>query len=211
VFQKMEGIEKGKVTDFNTSNGTVTATLLGAGQIVVPYIGYPPGRGQSAWFMEIASGSLVCLGAVTQPGWAGPWNAPWGIMGTPAVITASVANGTGVVTVAGMSVTYTAVANRRVRMTAQVRNVIQAGAGSSELLLANGTSSIADTLAGLAAGSQPIGTITAEDSPAAGSVTYNVRTSTSATTATVFANNTGSPAFSIVEDIGPNGDPPSTN
>lgn len=136
-----------------------------------------------------------------------PWPLPWGFIGF--------AEATGVQTgittstdVTGLTVTFTAVANRRYKLTAFVNLLQSTNTGNVQVIIADGSNN-----------SQAIGTdtyaageygttvaIKGSVSPAAGSTTYKVRINTSA--GTVGLNQgAGYPTMFLVEDIGPNGAP----
>lgn len=133
-----------------------------------------------------------------------PWNTPWGLISGPATITA---NSTAVGgTSTAITLTFTATANRLYKITGFARNTSQTGVGTTDVQVARSTTVLASTLSSSVAGPGAVGTIVALDSPPVGSVTYNVRTSTSATTAQIIAG-AATPAFLFVEDIGPNGVP----
>lgn len=137
--------------------------------------------------------------------WTPPWRLPWGFITSASIVASSVATG-GTTTVAGLSITFTSLANRRYRIEMFARNVTQVGAGTTDLLLARGVTVLADLLANQAAGTVPAGAIIATDVPGAGAVTYNFRTGTSGTTAQIIAG-ANDPAFIFAEDIGPSGAP----
>lgn len=213
MFAKMEGVEKGRVTDFSVANGTVTATLLAGPQVIVPYVGYPPGRGQQAYFFEVGGGSLMCIGAVSEPGWLGPWNAAWASV-TETVYT-STQDLTTLADITGMTVTFTAVANRLYRLTivGTANNVTAAGGMTLQIvtgLSGAGTVIANDQLVCSVVGQFPCIARAPLQTPTAGSVSFHAR---AAAGAGAFRTNgsASNPWTFSVDDMGPAGDPVLSN
>lgn len=142
---------------------------------------------------------LVYVSATT--GWVPPWNMPWGVMAQNAVSgnSGATSGSTGVLS----APTFTAVANRRYRITISWGGTIQVGFGSSEVQIRNGTATaLVTTARNAAAGTVPGGSYVATEVPGGGSVQYNLYTFTNATSVQLQSN-----YEIIVEDVGPSGNP----
>jgi hypothetical protein len=136
----------------------------------------------------------------------GEWGKPWGVAGV-----ASNASSTQVVTaeadVTGMTLTFTAAANRRYKITGQITGQKDATAALVALRIFVAGAGIGGAGAQLYAPASQYNTINAVGyaTPAAASTIVKLRASAGAGNFTVdFANIT---AWLIVEDIGPNGAP----
>lgn len=140
-------------------------------------------------------------------GWTPPWNEAWGDIGE-ASITADASSITGTATVPGLSLTFTAVKNRRLLIEVGCYFGTQTGAGQSILQIWNGTTTALQAFtASSAAGNSPGCFTSYRDAVAsAGSLTYTGRVFSSATGFVVHAAPSG-PAFIRVRDIGPSGVP----
>jgi hypothetical protein len=143
-------------------------------------------------------------------GWRpGPWNAPWGRV---AAAVTSATDQTGISTVADITglatVSWTAFANRRYRVTLNVNILQNTSAATSEIIIANGANTIlrqrSTSLA--IAGVAGVTVIHELNGLAAGSQTVKGRAVTGAGTLTI-ANSFTRNGELIVEDIGPNGAP----
>lgn len=141
--------------------------------------------------------------------WRQPWNLPWGIV-TSASTTSATSLTTGVTAdITGLSVTWTAVGNRRLRITVQcaayatpilaVAIILADGAGTQLEISHPSTGSTTTPAIGG-------GCLSYIEAPASGSVTRKVRMVVVGTTPTGGGAAT-SPAFILVEDIGPSGAP----
>ena len=141
--------------------------------------------------------------------WRQPWNLPWGIV-TSASTTSATSLTTGVTAdITGLSVTWTAVGNRRLRITVQcaayatpilaVAIILADGAGTQLEISHPYTGSTTTPAIGG-------GCLSYIEAPASGSVTRKVRMVVVGTTPTGGGAAT-SPAFILVEDIGPSGAP----
>jgi len=139
--------------------------------------------------------------------WRLPWNMPWGIVAS-ASTTSATALTTGVTAdITGLSVTWTAVGNRRLRITVQCA-AYATPINNAAIILADGAGtqleiSHPSTRSGGAVGG---GCLSYIEAPASGSVTRKVRMVVVGTTPTG-GGATTSPAFILVEDIGPSGAP----
>jgi hypothetical protein len=151
--------------------------------------------------------SLVYYATPAQ--WRRPWRMPWGRIGS-AVTTGT--NQTGITStvadITGLSVTWTAVANRRYRVTVNVSVQQVTSAATHEIIIANASNTIlrqrSTTLAtnDLAC----IAIVHELNGVAAGSFTVKARAGTGAGTLTIINDFTRNGEI-IVEDIGPNGAP----
>lgn len=104
--------------------------------------------------------------------------------------------------VTGLSVTFTAVAGRRYKISVTVNGGNQNGAGTTAVFLRQNTVTVQEMQFARAAGATPTGlSMFTEQVPGAGSVTYDVILGVSATSFDVFAG-TSRPARILVEDIG---------
>lgn len=150
---------------------------------------------------------LVYTTATT--GWQPPWNMPWGVMGQ-AVVSAEQTVANGGVDLTGASVTYTAVAGRRVRISAKaLMSNGTLAAGWSLRVYKDG--SLYDTVGfnndTVAAASYGCVGVTI-DTPAAGSRTYKLNAFFSVNTDNKVAySGLNFSTIIIVEDIGPSGAP----
>lgn len=216
MIDRLEGYERGQVTVVDIPNGLVTATLLGGPEVLVPFSGFPPGVGQTAWFVEVAPGSLFCLGAMSPSalGWAGPWYAPWGLIpGGYVEITTNQSGITGAVDIAGLSITSTYVANRQVRLRALGAGTSTVGTDTLQILVTDTvpTTIATSQFAPLAATANAVASAPPAErviSPTAGAHTYKVRAIRAAGTGTMtFVASATVPASFSIEDVGPNGNP----
>lgn len=170
------------------------ATRLSGTGVVVPHSSVPAAPG--LWYYENR----------WQPG---NWQAPWGVMGY-AEITANLAAVTTIADASGLSITFTAAANRRYRISAHVGFTTTVANDVAGIHIADGSNVTLQlwrvhmpNTATYFAGSPAV-----VESPAAGSVTYKVRCERIVGTGSVVPSAaTTSPALILVEDIGPNGSP----
>lgn len=172
-----------------------------------------PQVGQSCVLTTLSNaGEYFYVGATD--GWRPAWNSGWGIVGF-AQITADVTGVSTLADVAGLSVTFTAVANRNYAITVSFGGGQQVtSTGTSAVIVTDG----ANTRVGLVQQYvAQIATTTLQAATrrlivsgvAAGAVTYKARATTSAGTFTLHADSgaTYGPATIVVEDLGPNGAP----
>lgn len=136
-----------------------------------------------------------------------PWNMPWGFVDQATDSAAQTLIGTSIIDLVSLTVTYTAIANRRYKITAIVRFGTSSAALTVYLILADAASSQLDAEpASLSGGAwEAVGTILFVETPTAGSVTRKLRAVT--TTGTVTGKFGGGTARLLIEDIGPNGLP----
>jgi hypothetical protein len=140
--------------------------------------------------------------------WRLPWNMPWGRVGSTVVSTAMTSGTSGSMSdLSGLSVTFTAIANRYYKMSMMISNLNSSVAQTINVIFANASSAQLANCANvyLAAGTTTGVSGYMLTSPSAGSFTIKAMASaSSATAATTGATWTN---WLIVEDVGPNGAP----
>lgn len=178
-----------------------------------------PSQGQAVYVTtaSLPSGAVApqTSGRPNAPGlyiqdarWDPPWNLPWGIMGY-STVTSSQGSITTAADITGMAVTFTAVANRRIRVSAGLPyslsaadNVTQLAIQESIVQLGRGLTHVRVSGSGITTNASALVT------PTAGSHTYKcslaVLVGAGTATTSPAAND---PAWILVEDIGPNGQP----
>ena len=132
------------------------------------------------------------------------WNSSWGEVGY-AEITAD-QSGFGVLAdVVGLSVTFTAVASRKYKVTAFMRVIKEVSAGSILIQIADGANvGIQHDVVSLQPGEGDSCTPVKRVVPGAGSVTYKVRASNAGTAGTTMVRGSSTaPGIILVEDVGP--------
>lgn len=142
------------------------------------------------------------------PAWRRPWRMPWGFIGEGASTTATNSGTTGAFADIGPSVTWTAVANRRYLLLANMGRFNNANAAITDVRFTDGSGTLLDTIGTInvaAATNYAMSGYTVW-SPAAGSQTAKLRAASSTGTATVFQTSSVESRL-VVVDIGPNGDP----
>jgi hypothetical protein len=147
---------------------------------------------------------LVYTTATT--GWVPPWNTAWGRVASASSSAATSSIGTSFADVNGLSVTWTAVANRYYRTTIQLPIYQQATSnGYASLTLTDGSNNQQILVQKLvASGASTSFTLTHLGTIAAGSATRKARISVDAGGGTIaYASNY--PATILVEDLGPSG------
>jgi hypothetical protein len=147
----------------------------------------------------------------TTVGWTPPWNQPWGPVGPVGQAVANQGPIIGFIDLTGLGVTFTAVPNRRYRVTADVNMTSGLGSLNVTLALTDGANVILKSktaASAFAAGYMPFNLSFDTTTPStAGSYTFKLRAErTGADTLTAVASATF-PNQLTVEDIGPNGDP----
>lgn len=139
--------------------------------------------------------------------WRKPWNMPWGFV-AEASATSRQNVGTATTDFTDLSVTFSAVANRRYELRARVMLEQYTTAGEVEVILANAANTELDSLAIAKLGATDYFTFTPSaflDSIGAGSQTFKLRGQTSAGTMDV--RNDYTPGRLWVLDVGPDGAP----
>lgn len=142
--------------------------------------------------------------------WRKAWNQPWGVVGTPAIVTSSSQTFTTIADLTSFSVTFTAVANRYYKTTAFVslKSTIAGDIIRFEIDDGSSTRIALNQQVVSGAGVDTGFSVATVETIAAGSVTRKLRGSRVSGTGTcsvsVAANNVG---MIVVEDIGPSGAP----
>lgn len=139
--------------------------------------------------------------------WNAPWNMPWGVMGYAQTTTAQ----TGITTEAdltSLTITFTAVANRRLRIYGVTAIISTNTASTMQLSIKKDGTQIGRGLGQIALGAGSTITAAAVDTPSTGAHTYKLTLQVAAGGATT-ATSPGAtdPAWILVEDLGPNGQP----
>lgn len=140
--------------------------------------------------------------------WRLPWNMPWGIQGV-ATVTASQTGITTEVDVTSLTVTWTAVANRRICCRVHLQQLVQNTSNGEVQIKVTDASNVVINQARInliAATNLPGSVLTYESGITAGSTTRKVRALTSAGTLNIGAAATA-PMILTVEDLGPSGAP----
>jgi hypothetical protein len=140
--------------------------------------------------------------------WRLPWNMPWGRVGS-AVVSATMTTGTSgsMSDLSGLSVTFTAIANRYYKMSMTISNLNSSVAQTINIIFANGSSAQlancanAYMAAGTSAGVSGFFLTTLS----AGS--FTIKAMAAAGSATAATTGSGWTNWLIVEDIGPAGAP----
>lgn len=145
--------------------------------------------------------------ASATTGWQPPWNLPWGAVAAPALVTASQTGITAVVDLTGLTITATAVANRRWKITGNVRVTQNTAGGVPELYITDG-SNVTKNRRGITLGAGETGHIHCEADvvTAAGSRTFKLRLTVGSGTVDLTAA-ADLLATLRIEDIGPAGAP----
>jgi hypothetical protein len=127
---------------------------------------------------------------------------PRGYVGLTTLATTFTTTSGSAVDVTGLSVTFTAEAGRRYKISLFYTSV-NSGTNSNQIFIAKGATALAETFTPNIA-STVGGQTFAVDSPTAGSVTYKAQVCTSAGTATIFGVSTRASIATrlLVEDIG---------
>lgn len=149
---------------------------------------------------------MVYASATT--GWQPPWNLPWGAVAAPATVTTSQTGiGNTVTDLTGLTITATAVANRRWKITGNVRVTQNTAGGVPELYITDG-SNVTKNRRGITLGAGETGHIKCEADvvTAAGSQTFKLRLTVGSGTVDLTAA-ADLLATLRIEDIGPAGAP----
>lgn len=173
-----------------------------------------PQVGQTGVLTTLSTAGLYTYAGATD-GWRAPWNLPWGAVALTLLTSLSqaVTSTTGI-DVTGSSTSFTAVANRLYRATAQIPSVQQSGSASAPTRIEitdTSNNNLADvflqnlTVSGSGSRGSAGGEVILAGL-AAGAFLVKLRALVSAGTATL-TGSTSSQAFVLVEDIGPNGAP----
>jgi len=140
--------------------------------------------------------------------WRLPWNMPWGRVGS-ALVGATMTSGTSgsMSDLSGLSVTFTAIANRYYKVSMMISNLNSSVAQTINIIFANGSSA---QLANCANAYLAAGTSTGVSgfmlaTPSAGS--FTIKAMAAASSATAATTGSSWTNWLIVEDIGPAGAP----
>lgn len=200
-------VTSGALAAASVGNGTVLVSGQRFRYIVANAAALPatPTVGDTAFQADIAA-DLTYQGPTN--GWTAAWNMPWGTVGEGTATAAQ--NGiTASVDITGLTVTFTAVAHRKYRISATVPNYLHtsAGSGTDTLIIADGTNtSITSSVQLLGASTTDnIQAVSPVQTPAAGSITWKARfNSSSGANLTFSATSVG---VLTVDDVGPAGLP----
>jgi hypothetical protein len=159
------------------------------------------------------NGWFQYYGATTL--WRPPWNLPWGSVGAVTFSASNQGSITALADVTSVSVAFTALVNRRYRVSALAFLSTTVAADQYQMLVTNAANTILiggeDRKDMPTAGRFYQATIPAAfDTPAAGSVTYKMRVARANGTGTLTVNSTSVPTVLLVEDAGPVGTPPAS-
>lgn len=140
-------------------------------------------------------------------GWVAPWNVPWGRVAGASSTAATSSIGTSSVDVNGLSVTFTAVANRYYRTTIQLPIYQQAtSTGYVTLRVNDGTNDKLQVQQQVPSGASSTLVLSHVETIASGSVTRKAKISVDTGSGTV-AYASVYPASILVEDLGPSAAP----
>lgn len=168
-----------------------------------------PIEGMCAYIGGVIHTFVVYAGATDT--WQAPWNLPWGRVAQGTKVAAQ--NGfSAIVDVSSLTVTATAIANRRWRVTLYVPSITQlTGAGTVTLELQTlasgaGTRIQAGINSLVTNGICDIGMVAADITTVAGSTSFHARIATTTNTANITCAAT-SPGIITIDDVGPSGAP----
>ena len=146
----------------------------------------------------------------TTPAWQRPWNQPWGNVAEAKTS----GNQTGITTevdLTSLTVTFTAIANRKYRVSCSVATTQVTTNGRQQIKISTAATGAGTIIAASATVPSPLDfdqhTIIAPlQTPAAGSTSYHLRGLTAAGTMSI-NNSLPGPSTITVDDVGPNGAP----
>lgn len=188
------------ITDKRISTGTGVVTCTSASR---PTVQLYPGQ----LIYETDTNKLQQYTTSTTL-WTPPWNLPWGHVVAPATVIANqLAIGAAITDLTGLTVTFTAVANRRITVTVLIETLQNTSTGTQNVYIRDGASTSLVTY-GTTIGIAGFNTyaIFGILTPAAGSTTYKASLKTSAGTVDLSASG-GQPAVLTAVDYGPNAAP----
>jgi hypothetical protein len=143
-------------------------------------------------------------------GWRKPWDQPWGVQALTTKTSAQ-APITTVADISGLSATYTAIANRRIRLSLTTFAFSSVGGDGIKAYITDSSNAVLATAlynspTNAYAGSMPCSTVI---TPTAGSQTYKARMARvgGSGNVTQYADTVGEINRIIIEDLGPNGVP----
>lgn len=185
----------------DVSNGNGLLTMTSAARAAYP----SPAVGMHVHESDTGN-DLVYQGPTT--GWTPPWNTSWGEVAAGVTTTDQPGITATPVTVAGTSVTWTAIANRRYKVSYTLTVANGAAGAITEAFVTDGSGTFIggdrSATAPSASAVTPLSTWYRE-SPTAGSVTRRIEVRASNTQGAV--DGASQPGEILVEDIGPNGAP----
>ena len=154
---------------------------------------------------DLADDALYIYAGATS-GWKPPWNLPWGQVGSATTSTATTSISSSYSDLTGLSVTWTAVANRRYKVTGY-SDLSSTSASIARLAITDGSANVkAQAQQALAANDVAAQTVFEVFTGTAGSTTRKLRGLVTAGTGATQSNVYG-PHLILVEDIGPAGAP----
>ncbi len=193
------GLQSAKpATNFQGQPYYVTdATNITGTGVYTPDTTSQPAVGDNVWYQNAAGRWQY-----------GEWGKPWGIVGYKEV-TANQGSITTLVDLTSLTITFTAAANRRYRIKGKIELSSTVGDGAFQLFITDSTPTTYTRATGPIASTAGF-TVFAEtvESFAAGTITIKLRLErTSGTGTYTMGASATSPAFILIEDIGPNGAP----
>jgi hypothetical protein len=154
---------------------------------------------------DLADDALYIYAGATS-GWQPPWNLPWGQVASATTSTATTSISSSYSDLTGLSVTWTAVANRRYKVTGY-SDLSSTSASIARLAITDGSANVkAQAQQALAANDVAAQTVFELFTGTAGSTTRKLRGLVTAGTGATQSNAYG-PHLILVEDIGPAGAP----
>jgi len=157
---------------------------------------------------ETNTGTLLVYAGATA-GFRPPWNLPWGRVAQVSLTSLAQSITSAAMTdVTGASITFTAVAGRRYRLTAKLGASGSSSnlEGSLRIATSGNTEIEATALFAATIGRVAWGTMHTDVTPPAGSVTYKLRAQAVSTTLDMFASPL-SPITLCADDVGPSANP----
>jgi hypothetical protein len=194
------------------SDGLFVSTVAAGGVPVYETALRPTGTTGYVYYDSTIPGLLVKSG--TTVGYTLPWNMPWGYVNSSQTTAATSASSSTAVNVTGLSVEFTAVANRRYKIT--IRGMVYSTVDNDLIgvYLRDGSNNTVATYNFSDSGSGPGGYAVHHSIPwietigTSGAVTRKVAVARLVGTGTAYYfADANRPALILVEDIGPNGAP----
>lgn len=210
-------IVRGREGSSGVTHATTTTIVWVHGPVASDFVPFtctsatrPSGSGLPYQGMEIFETDTYETLEWNGTNWRRPWKDPWGIIDYVEVTANQPSLGVGPTLLTNLSLSATFVANRRVRIRGFGNFTATGGGGQGVLYIRETTSTPTTIQTGLGdfTGINAINTMIAERviSPTAGAHTYSLYAGKNAFDMDLTASST-SPAFLLIEDIGPNGSP----
>lgn len=203
-------ITTAKIADTNVTLGKLDTTVAkGVIQIVTTVSAYVGTPTEGAQAYETTNHRRMVWHGATDTWQPGDWNAPWGYIGSASTTTqqSSISTVTDLTSGTALTVTFTAIANRRYRITGHVPTAHITTQGEETISITTGTpTTLAASIITVVGGQYANHYLHTVQTPSAGSITYKLRAAASAGTITTNVSST-QPASILVEDIGANGAP----